>query len=90
MSKADRMKLEEAIKFLKNVAESQKELEDCKTTAFYKNENKAIETTLNYIDNSISKEVIEKKIEILKMEEHYDYIDNKKAITVLQEILEGK
>ena len=36
----------------------------------------------------ISKDKIKEKIEVLKMEEHYDYIDNKKEIQVLQELLE--
>ena len=56
----------------------------------YREYTKAIETVLNHIDNSIPKEKVEKKIEILKMEERYDYIDNKKAITALQELLKGE
>lgn len=55
--------LEEAIKFLKNVVKTQKDLENCKTTAFYKKENSAIETVLQALDNSIPKEKVKKKIE---------------------------
>ena len=36
----------------------------------------------------ISKDKIKEKIEVLRMKEHYDYIDNKKEIQVLQELLE--
>lgn len=75
-----------------------KELEEAiKTIKYYYSDGefslkvlKPLDIILNYIDNSIPKELIEKEIEILKMEEHYDYIDNKKVITVLQEILEEK
>lgn len=35
----------------------------------------------------IEKQKIKDKIEILKMEEHYDYLNNKKTIEILQELL---
>ena len=38
--------------------------------------------------DSIPKQVIRDKINTLEMEEHYGYIDNKKAISVLKELLE--
>ncbi len=69
-------------------------------------EQQAIETVLNYIDNSISKEVVEKKIEEvnerigkyreyteLGIETDTEWIDNvadRQIIQVLQELLEGK
>lgn len=74
----------------KELEEAIKELKSFAYTPFGGLSSRNAKIILNYIDNSIPKEVIEKKIEILKMEEHYDYIDNKKAITVLQELLEGK
>ena len=46
-------------------------------------------TEVNLFNKYISKDKIKKKIEVLKMEEHYDYIDNKKEIQVLQELLKG-
>lgn len=42
--------IEKAKEFLRNIVESQKHLENCKTTNFYKNENNAIETLLQYIE----------------------------------------
>ena len=39
-------------------------------------------------DGYVSKDKIKEKIEVLRMKEHYDYIDNKKEIQVLQELLE--
>lgn len=55
----------------------------------YREYTKAIETVLNYIDNSISKEVIEKKINFIKtLNENLYYEEN--VIQVLQELLEGK
>lgn len=56
--------IEEAKKFLRNVAESQKDLENCKTTAFYKNENNAIGTLLQYIDQ------LETKVKELSKGQH--------------------
>lgn len=45
-----------------------------------------------YIDSldSIPKQKIKDKIGVLKMEEKYDYLDNKKAIQTLEELLEDK
>lgn len=42
--------IEKAKEFLKHIAESQKDLENCKTTSFYKNENNAIKRILQYIE----------------------------------------
>ncbi len=58
----------------------------------FKNARKII---LNYIDNSISKEVIEKKIKELKQMRDTTIVDNAYNIfngemIVLQELLEGK
>lgn len=71
------------------------DLNECKndTTTLVFTED--LETVLNYIDNSIPKEVIEKKIEELKLGQEttnksswcniYQY-----QILILQEVLEGK
>ena len=88
--------LEEAIK--KSL--SNKERGTCVISA------EILETVLNYIDNSISKEVIEEKIEELKqrtdkyreytelgIETDVEYLENvadRECIKVLQELLEGK
>lgn len=40
------------------------------------------------LSDSIPKQKIKDKIEILKMEEHYDYLNNKKTIGILQELLQ--
>lgn len=56
-------------------------------------EIRAIETILNYIDNSIPKEVIEKKIEELNENGYWDYLEERdleKTKNILQELLEGK
>lgn len=45
------MNIEEAIEFLKHVKESQKDLEDNKTTKFYKKENEAIETVIRALED---------------------------------------
>lgn len=71
MNKADRMKLEEAISICNAIKRNIK----CESTfdlnilKLNRNNELAIETVLNYIDNSISKEVIENKIEKLDKEE---------------------
>ena len=70
-------KLEEAIKIL---------IEENTT---WKKE-KAIKTIRNYIENSIPNDKVATKIKTLVMEEEYDYIDNRKTIRVLQELLEKK
>lgn len=88
-----REELEEAIKRIKILMQDECNCEECiKDKTSYK-------TVLNYIDNSISKEVIEKKIEennkLIKQcnedEGHYGEVyiyehDNK----LLQELLEKK
>lgn len=51
---------------------------------------KAIKTLRNYIENSIPNDKVATKIKTLVMEEEYDYIDNRKTIRVLQELLEKK
>lgn len=51
---------------------------------------KAIKTLKNYIENSIPNDKVATKIKTLVMEEEYDYIDNRKTIRVLQELLEKK
>lgn len=51
---------------------------------------KAIKTLRNYIENSIHNDKVATKIKTLVMEEEYDYIDNRKTIRVLQELLEKK
>lgn len=62
----------------------------------YRQVEQAIETVLNYIDNSISKEVIEKKKrdkELMKqcgLETSDDLIHLNGEIFALQELLEGK
>lgn len=53
----------------------------------------AIETLLNYIDNSISKEDIKEKLEELNENGYWDYLEERdleKTKNILQEILEGK
>lgn len=70
-------KLEEAIKIL---------IEENTT---WKKE-KAIKTLRNYIENSIPNDKVATKIKTLVMEEEYDYIDNRKTIRELQELLEKK
>ncbi len=107
MSKADNKELEEAIKILNELKEAQKNCikvtQSSPFTELWEKQNKAIETVLNYIDNSISKEVIKEKIEELKSEYNRivnqtgELIDNlidfqriSSKIEVLQELLEGK
>lgn len=51
---------------------------------------KAIKTLRNYIENSIPNDKVATKIKTLVMEEEYDYIDNRKTIRELQELLEKK
>lgn len=51
---------------------------------------KDLEEILNYIDNSISKEVIVEKIKDLVIEEESEYFDNSKTIKTLQEFLKQK
>lgn len=70
-------KLDEAIKIL---------IEENTTSK----KEKAIKTLRNYIENSIPNDKVETKIKTLVMEEEYDYIDNRKTIRVLQELLEKK
>lgn len=49
-----------------------------------------LEIVLNYIENSIPNDEVATKIKTLVMEEEYGYIDNRKTIRVLQELLEKK
>lgn len=99
-------KLEETIKRLKNIVDECKieikeigyeyDLYDGDEPIPYKE----IETVLNYIDNSISKEVIEEKIEDYRermryYEDEYIIVDDEyyryeAKVEVLQELLEGK
>lgn len=91
-------KLEETIKRLKNIVDECKieikeigyeyDLYDGDEPIPYKE----IETVLNYIDNSISKEVILDKIRERQFELQQEYIDFKDDIKLntLQELLEGK
>lgn len=85
MSKADNNELEHAIKVLMDYKNNKKEM--MKETLC-----KAIETVLNHIDNSISKEVILDKIRERQFELQQEYIDFKDDIKLntLQELLEGK
>ena len=46
-------------------------------------------TISDYVD-SIPKQKVKDKIEVLEVEEKYDYLDNKKAIQTLEELLEDK
>lgn len=46
-------------------------------------------TISDYVD-SIPKQKVKDKIGVLEMEEKYDYLDNKKAIQTLEELLEDK
>lgn len=75
MSKADEINLVEAISLLKEMQDNTLIACRCYKTGgvLYRDEKaekkaNAIETVLNYIDNSISKEVIEEKIEELQKE----------------------
>ena len=40
--------------------------------------------------SSIPKQKVKNKIEVLRMEEKYDYLDNKRTIQILEELLEEK
>lgn len=93
--------LEEAIKYLKLIRKNH----DLEKKGYVYTEE-AIQTVLNYIENSISKEVIEEKIEELKnITDKYDkqrendeetdlsYEEASRyasKLEVLQELLEGK
>lgn len=46
-------------------------------------------TISDYVD-SIPKQKVKDKIGVLEVEEKYDYLDNKKAIQTLEELLEDK
>lgn len=79
--------LEEAINRIENIAEN--EICEFSKTIFKGN----LYMLKRYIDNSISKEVIEKKIEELNENGYWDYLEERdleKAINILQELLEGK
>lgn len=80
--------LEEAIKYLKLIRKNH----DLEKNGYVYTEE-AIETVLNYIDNSISKEKIKKKIEELNENGYWDYLEERdleKTKNILQELLEGK
>lgn len=102
MSKADKMNLEEAIRQLKDIKQDKESFieNDREHNEIFEEDIKAIDIILNYINNSISKEVIEKKIEELDKliietqkelgsasKEYTIYVYQKQ---VLQELLEGK
>ena len=40
--------------------------------------------------NYVPKQKVKDKIEVLRMEEKYDYLDNKRTIQILEELLEEK
>lgn len=61
-------KLEEAIKFLKNFISLFYEFPNPQSVSIKDSEIKNVETVLNYIDNSISTEVIEEKIKQIQQE----------------------
>lgn len=95
--------LEEAIDWLKNnIKYYQEQIKFIETTdcdyydkeyELYKNRIKIFETILNYIENSIPKQVVEETFEYIEdyferlngPDEDVEYIKNKK-----QELLEGK
>lgn len=105
--------LEEAVEWLKNNIKYYQEqlkiisaLDDSdyydEETKLYKNRIRIFETVLNYIENSISKEVIEEKIKILNKKEKEELKGTKGQDRyfikqmynyqrkILQELLEGK
>lgn len=91
MSKADNKELEEAINYLKLIRKNH----DLEKKGYVYTEE-AIETVLQALENSISKEVIEKKIEELKEQrdeyikmKEYNQVDIKMfKINILEELLE--
>ncbi len=74
------MNLKEAKKFLKHVAESQKELANCKTTNFYKKENESIETVLQALEDKdreshfIQSELDKANAEIIELKEELEAV----------------
>lgn len=84
--------LEEAIEFLKyevTIYDNNEEINKIIGGKAGEKQHKINKIILNYIENSISKEVIEKKIEELK-EEKYILSSRDAEIELLQELLEGK
>lgn len=97
--------LEKNITFLKDMVKEYKTFGDLHNPEFEDTEKiyRVLETALNYIKNSIPKQLIEDKIEELKEErkEKWDYYmgykvqsreqqDIDKKIEILEELLEGK
>ena len=81
------MNIEEAIEFLKHVKESQKDLEDNKTTKFYKKENEAIETVLADREKLIEENKNLKQSHIGQLKQidlitKGDYVNGKEVIEV--------
>lgn len=89
-------KLEEAIKFLKNFISLFYEFPNPQSVSIKDSEIKNVETVLNYIDNSISTEVIEEKIKYKKQkiknleDDRYRKMCLQIEIDILEELLEGK
>ena len=84
---ADRERLKEENKNLKIVLNEQIKQNEQLQFENEKYVNRLGVTIVPLKDNYISKDKIKEKIELLKMEEHYDYIDHKKEIAVLQKLL---
>lgn len=76
---------EEHQKINGELREKVKELEE---NRMFKNNKVLVSRYFKLKDNSMPKQKIKDKIEILKMEEHYDYLNNKKTIEILQELLQ--
>ncbi len=96
-------KLEEAIKFLKNFVSLFYEFPNPQSVSIKDSEIKNVETVLNYIDNSISKEKIEKIFETKIYNRNYlastDWTEHQREVDlevanllkiIKEELLEGK
>ena len=73
---------------VKNLQKRIKELEE--ENRIFKDSNVLVNRYFKLKDDSIPKQKVKNKIEVLRMEEKYDYLDNKRTIQILEELLEEK